>query len=413
MLSRRDFIAALAVLAGSRAVCGQPAQGIIAAPGLTGPAASANAFDADLYALLGAEKKGENLFFSPYSIHVALAMTAAGARANTLAQMAKVLHLGEANAETHAGIGKLMQQINASAQGPKGQLFELVVANRLWGLKGYPYHADFLDLLKKEYGADLEAVNFADSEPARRTINAWVEKQTKDKIKDLIPQGAIDALTRLVLTNAVYFKGNWADQFKPDMTKTEPFKLGGEKTVDAPLMQRRGTYGFRESDEMQVLELPYTDNRLSMFVLLPRQVEGLAGVEKQINGELLNKSLARIPRRQVQVFLPKFKLESSFSLPGVLKKLGMTDAFDDTKADLSGIATVEKGLYITDVVHKAYVDVNEEGTEAAAATGVIVGVKSAPMQPAVFRADHPFAFLIRHNASGAVLFQGRVCNPKA
>ena len=408
MMTRRMFLNALALAAASQGVLSSGNAWAAAEP--EAPAVAPNQFGIDLYHQLAAPKD-INLFFSPYSIHTALAMTSAGARGQTLAQMAGVLHLGSPGPATHELRGKLIEWIN-STQGTGGkEAVQLSVANRLWGFAGYPYHKEFLDLLQTHYKAELEAVNFAQSEAARRKINGWVEDQTRQKIKDLIPAGALTPLTRLVLTNAVYFKGNWASQFEPKATRAEPFQLGGGKTVDVPMMNRTGSYRYSATQLAQVLELPYVAEKLSMFIFLPRAADGLAELEKpQVLAGLLNPAKARPV--QVRVSIPKFKLETSFSLPTPLKAMGMVDAFDDRKADFTGIATVERGLYITDVLHKAYVDVNEEGTEAAAATGVIVGVRSmAPSEPEVFKADRPFLFAIRHNDSGAVLFMGRVMRP--
>jgi len=248
------------------------------------------------------------------------------------------------------------------------------------------------------------------TEKSRQAINLWVEDQTNKKIKDLIPQGVLTALTRLVLTNAIYFKGDWASQFKESATKDASFKLGGGKTVQAPLMYQKGKFGYKEDRDVQVLSMPYKGDDLSMVVVLPKKVDGLADVTANLTAAKIDAWTTRLYKRDVYVHLPKFKVESQFGLNDVLAKMGMPDAFDSSKANLSGMNGA-RNLYISAVIHKAYVDVNEEGTEAAAATAVVVALRSAPRRT-TFRADHPFLFLIRHNKTGAILFMGRLANPK-
>jgi serpin B len=364
-----------------------------------------NRFAFDLYARLkGAEG---NLFLSPYSISTALAMTSAGARGETADQMAKVLCLPESGDEVHAAYGALQGDLNAA--GEKGT-FELAVANRLWGQKGYGFLPDYLALVEKKYGAGLEQVDFAGAtEAARQTINAWVEKQTRDKIKDLLKPGVLDAMTRLVLTNAIYFKGKWAEEFDKKATQEEDFFLTPEKKVAAPLMHQKAKFGYFEGDGLQALELPYQGGRLAMVVLLPKAKDGLAALEASLSADKVAGWLGQLRRREVQVTLPRFKTTAEFSLKDMLVAMGMADAFGG-KADFSGM-NGKKDLFISAVVHKAFVDVNEEGTEAAAATGVAVAAKSKPAPPPVFRADHPFLFLIRDQKTGAILFLGRILDP--
>jgi serpin B len=250
------------------------------------------------------------------------------------------------------------------------------------------------------------------AEASRKTINAWVERQTKEKIKNLIPKGVLDSMTRLVLTNAIYFKGNWARQFKEDQTKDAPFILADGRKIETAMMNQTAEFGYMEVETLQGLELPYVDKELSMIILLPKALDGLGGLEEALNQENLSQWLARLYRRKVVVSVPKFKATSQFSLASVLTSMGMKDAFT-SDADFSGI-NGRKDLFISAVIHKAYVDVNEEGTEAAAATGVTMKLTSiGPSRTPVFRADHPFLFLIRDNYSGSILFIGRVINPKA
>lgn len=376
------------------------------------PAVTANnAFTFDLYAKLA--EGDRNLFFSPYSIESALAMTYGGARGKTADQMAKVLRFDVEAAKLHPAFGALAEKLNTSGQVGKERVFDLVVANALWGQKGYPFQQPFQELVKANYGAGLNDVDFVQAtEEARKTINQWVEKQTKDKIKDLLAPGVLTPDTRLVLTNAIYFKSKWEKQFRKEQTKDLPFHLSAEKSVDVPMMNQTQTTGFAEVDGCQVVEMPYSSRRLSMLVVLPTKVDGLAEVEKAITPEKLAQWQAAFRRAAVDLSLPKFHIEAQFSLAPVLGGMGMPDAFSGA-ADFSGIATLEK-LSISAVIHKAYVDVDEQGTEAAAATAVIMG-RTAAMQPpekVTFKADHPFLFVIRHNESGAILFIGRVANPK-
>jgi serpin B len=371
-----------------------------------------NRFAVELYAKLR-EQEG-NLFFSPYSISAALAMTYAGARGETEAQMAKVLHFPSQTVggqeRFHPAFGAIIKDLNA--RGEKGK-YELIVANALWGQKGYGFLKEFLQLVESDYDGQLNDVDFiSDTESARKTINAWVEKKTKDKIKDLITPGVLDQLTRLVLTNAIYFKGNWASQFKKERTEDAPFTLVGGEKVDTPMMNQTEQFGFMETEDFQGLEMPYVNNELSMIIFLPKRTDGLAEFEKKLTAENLSQWLARLRKREVIVSVPKFKMTSQFSLADVLKQMGMTDAFSSEAADFSGI-NGKKCLFISAVIHKAFVEVNEEGTEAAAATAVVTRTTAiGPKETPVFRADHPFLFLIRDNDSGSMLFIGRMMNPK-
>jgi len=369
-----------------------------------------NAFALELYAKLRGEQG--NLFFSPYSISTALAMTYAGARGQTATQMAQVLHFPASadRGQFGSAFGQIIKDLNK--RGRKGA-YNLTVANALWGQKGYGFLKEFLKSAETNYDGRLSEVDFvAATEAARKTINTWVEKQTKDKIKDLIGAGVLDSMTRLVLTNAIYFKGNWARQFKKDQTKDAPFTLADGREIQAPMMNQTAEFGYMETDTFQGLELPYVKDELSMIILLPKAHDGLAELEKTLTAENLSAWQGRLFRREVIVSIPKFKATSQFSLASVLAAMGMKDAFTQD-ADFSGMDG-KKDLFISAVIHKAYVDVNEEGTEAAAATGVTMKLTSlGPSEIPVFRADHPFVFLIRDNHSAGILFIGRLMNPKA
>ena len=384
-------------------------------------AMSSNRFAWDLYAKL-AEKKG-NLFFSPSSVHTALAMTCAGADGNTLTEMAETLRLprevkptgADGQATKPVDVPWSQERVHKAYGGLLAQLkpgwragYELHVANALWGQKGYPWQKEFLATTRENYGAGLREVDFVrQTEAARRTINRWIEEQTRGKIKNLLAGGTLTPLTRLVLTNAIYFKGDWASKFKKEYTQDSPFKLSAGKSVKAPMMNQTGKFGYAETKDLQVLRMPYVGKDLSMVIFLPKKLDGLADVEKLLRKTGPDALLESLERQELDVFLPKFKMTSMFDLSKALPAMGMKDAFTE-KADFSRMDG-RRGMFISAVVHKAFVDVNEEGTEAAAATGVMIAWGSAPH---VFRADHPFLFIIRHDKTGVVLFMGRVVNPK-
>jgi serpin B len=378
-------------------------------PGIETPAVvkGNTQFALDLYGNLR-RRKG-NLFFSPFSISTALAMTSAGARGATLEQMAQVLHLPRGKG-LHPTLGALLKQANAGGK----KTYQLSTANALWGQKGHRFRTEFLRLVARDYGGGLREVNFAEPDAARRTINAWVEEQTRERIKDLIKPGMLNADTRLVLTNAIYFKGDWASQFKKDRTRPRPFHLAGGKTVPVPLMQQTASFGYLDGVTFQVLELPYAGRDLSMVVFLPRLAGALDDVERNLTPGMLGDYLKKLRKQKVEVYLPRFKLTEEYPLKTVLVGLGMSLPFVRGKADFSGLDGTRE-LFLSFVVHKAFVEVNETGTEAAAATGVGIAKSAAGPRPTtipVFRADRPFVFLIRDKRSGSILFLGRLVNPK-
>ncbi|MBI3831691.1 MAG: sigma-70 family RNA polymerase sigma factor [Planctomycetes bacterium] len=376
---------------------------------------SNNAFALDLFAKLKA-KEG-NLFFSPYSISTALGMTYSGARGNTAAEMAKALRFTLAQERVHPVMGALIADMNAPQKNGKPRGFQLSVANSLWGQKGYPFKQDFLNLTKESYGAGLTEVDFLKAaEDARVAINTWVEQKTKDKIKDLIGKGALTGENRLVLVNAIYFKGDWESPFKKERTKDEPFHFADGKQADTPMMHQTGHYRYMEEEnKFQALELPYVNRELSMLVFLPAEAGGLAGFENTVTPENVAKWTAGMKSEMVRIGMPKFKMTwGTENLTETLKTLGMKDAFSLGTADFTGMADT-KELFIGMVLHKAFVDVNEEGTEAAAATAVAMSGGGRPRptpEPKVFTADRPFLFAIRDNESGSLLFVGRVADPK-
>jgi len=349
-----------------------------------------------------------NLFFSPYSISTALAMTWAGANGQTEQDMGRTLGFDGVEGDVHALLGAMQKRLND--RGREGG-YQLSVANALWGQQGEPFLADYLRLVEQSYGAGLNQVDFiGQTEQARVTINRWVEGKTQDKIKDLIAPGAVDRMTRLVLTNAIYFKGDWASQFDKKATREQPFHVGPDKTVQIPMMHQKQTFGYRKFDEVEVLRLPYKGDDLSMVILLPTNPDGLAELEEELTTDTLAQLMEGLHDAELEVYLPKFKMEwGAGSLKDDLAAMGMAVAFSGD-ADFSGM-TGRRDLFISDVVHKAFVEVNEEGTEAAAATGVIMKL-TAVMETPAFRADHPFTFLIRDNKLHRILFMGRVVNPQ-
>lgn len=367
-----------------------------------------NAFAVDLYKAL---KDGDgNLFFSPLSVSTALAMTYAGARNETAAQMRKALEFQLADAELHPAFGTAVKYLNGIS---KGGVVKLDVANSLWPDKQYTFLESYLTLLDGAYDARATPVDYRQDEAgARKQINRWVEDKTNDKIKNLLAT-PLPPLTRLVLVNAVYFKGDWAVQFKKNATKPAPFFTEPEKPVVVEMMAQKENFKYGEDDLCQRLALPYVGNGQSMLILLPKDAgpEGLEKLEASLDAGKIAEWCKGMQPREVQVFLPKFKLTwGTESLKKPLMRLGMKDAFDIRAADFSGMDGT-RSVYISDVVHKAFVEVNEEGTEAAAATAVMVRTMSLPMPPPIFRADHPFLFLIMDDASGQILFMGRVANP--
>jgi serpin B len=347
-----------------------------------------------------------NLFFSPYSISTALAMTYAGARGDTQTQMAQALHFPSDQNQLHPAVARLGERLENT--GKLGQV-QIRVANTLWPRTGFKFLKAFLALTKKFYRVRITPIDFGDGEAARHTINAWVEERTENKIKELIAAGVLDDSTRLALVNAIFFKGNWANQFDPDLTSQALFLAAPGGQVQVPMMTRKHAFKYAEDDSLQVLELPYSGNDLSMLVLLPREVERLAKLEESLAVEKLEKWIKSLQETEVDVSLPRFGLNFPFRLDDTLKSMGMENAFSN-KADFSGMDGSQE-LYLGAVLHKAFVEVNEQGTEAAAATAVVMQTKAIAFSPIVFRADHPFVFLIRENSTGSILFLGRVVNP--
>ncbi len=368
-------------------------------------AESVNAFGLDLYGKL--KEKDGNLFMSPSSVSTALGMAYAGARGRTAEEMKKVLHFTLADKELHPAMGNLAKLLVRKEKGCK-----VSIANALWGQQGEKWLDSFLNLQKKSYGAGLNEVDFKEAtEQARKMINTWVEDKTNKKIKDLLKPGVLKPLTKLVLTNAIHFKGTWKKQFKKTDTRKAKFRLDAKKDVQVDMMHMRNEkFKYMQDADFQAVELPYTGEKLSMVVILPDKVDGLAEIEKKLSGEKLNEWLGKLHTTKVHsLSIPKFKMTCEFSLGETLKEMGMPMAFG-MQADFSGM-NGKKDLFISAVIHKAFVDVNEEGTEAAAATAVVMEGKSAAPRRTIFYADHPFLFLIRDCGTGSILFMGRLANP--
>jgi serpin B len=368
-----------------------------------------NEFAVDLYQQL---RVGDgNLFFSPFSISTALAMAYAGAMGETADEMKTVLRVTKEGEVLHGTFGNLISSLNK--RGEEGA-YQMSVANALWGQSGIKLLEKYLGLTQSSYGAGLKKVDFiSDPEAARQTINAWVEEKTREKIKELLKRGVINDQTRLVLTNAIYFKGSWEYEFDEDRTRDEPFTLISGEGIEASLMRQQDRFEYMECEDFQVLCMPYVKHELSMIIILPREMDGITKIEKSLSADDLADCMDALVRQQVEIYVPKFKMTSEFNLSKPLKAMGMKRAFSAELADFSGI-TGARDFFIWAVVHKAFVEVNEEGTEAAAATGLVFGVTAVKPDEEtipVFRADHPFLFLIRDNESGSILFMGRVMNP--
>ena len=373
-----------------------------------------NQFAVAMYGQL--RQRQGNLFFSPFSIRAALAMAQAGARGKTAAQMKEVLRVS-VESEPHAAFAETIERLNSS-----DGMYELVVANSLWCQDGAPLEPGFLDLAARYHGGGVNVVDFRNAaEAAREAINKWVASGTRHKIQGLIPPGSLSAETSVVLANAIYFKGRWVLPFRRTATRDEPFhrEVGG--TVQVPLMRRQGEIRYVQAEGFQAVDLAYMGIYLSMLVLLPDRKDGLRDLEERLSERMLGDCVTRMKSREVEFFLPRFEVNwGPDNLCAQLATLGMPLAFTRFQADFSGIngqkPPAEESLFFSAVLHKAYVEANEEGTEAAAATAVLVEVTASPgfhIPPRVpiFRADHPFLFAIRDRNSGAILFLGRITDP--
>ncbi|XP_072183705.1 serpin B6-like [Excalfactoria chinensis] len=369
-------------------------------------------FALDLLRELREKNSTKNLFFSPFSISSALSMILLGSKGNTEAQIAKVLSLNKAE-DAHNGYQSLLSEIN----NPDTK-YILRTANRLYGEKTFEFLSSFIESSQKFYHAGLEQTDFKNApEDSRKQINGWVEEKTEGKIQKLLAEGIIDSMTRLVLVNAIYFKGNWEAKFDKECTKEMPFKINKNETKPVQMMFRKGKYNMSYIGDLEtkVFEIPYVGNELSMIILLPDAIQdestGLEKLERELTHEKLMEWInpEMMDSTEMRLSLPRFKLEESYDLKPILSNMGMRDAFDLRMANFSGISS-GKELVLSEVVHKSFVEVNEEGTEAAAATAGVMMLRCAMIVPDIV-ADHPFLFFIRHNKTSSILFCGRFCSP--
>ncbi|MBN2543393.1 serpin family protein [bacterium] len=361
-------------------------------------------FALELYSQL--RETDGNLFFSPYSISTALSMTYAGAKGNTALEMEKTLHFTMTQEGTQPSFHSLKSKFEKT---PKGGKFQLYIANSIFPQVDHSFLPEYTDLLKKYYGITVTPVNYASAaEGARQLINRWVEDQTRSKIKDLIMEGDLDKNTLLTLVNAIYFKGNWLTRFDPDLTGEKDFiMLSGDK-ARVPMMMQSGKFKYKELDNAQVLELPYDGEHASMFIVLPREADGIVELENSLTTKNLREWFSGLTLEELVLYLPRFEITwGTIDLKQPLLDLGMIDAFAPGEADFSGMDGT-KDLFISLVLHNAFIEVNEEGTEAAAATAVVMTKGPGPK---TFRADHPFIFMIKENTTGSILFLGRLMEP--
>lgn len=353
------------------------------------------------------EGNNNNIFFSPFSITTALAMTYLGAKEETAEQMVKVLGFVDLKDEVHQSFEKYLNIILK-----ENENFTLHTANRLFPNHRSKVEDDFMNNCIKHYKADVVPLDFSQSEAARKTINDWVSERTKEKIKDLIGSGVLTPSVFMVLVNAIYFKGNWASQFDEKRTHKDRFHINFEEDIEVDMMYQKKKFHFTHNPKLlcSVLELPYKGNSLSMVFILPDTIDGLSYIEDAITPDIFIELQGTLRNNQdVEVYLPKFKLESKFELSTILAKLGMPHAFDRGKADFSGMDKM-KNVFISAVIHQAFVEVNEEGTEAAAATSVVILVM-AGARSLVFKANKPFLFFIKDRRTNMILFSGRYTRP--
>jgi len=368
---------------------------------------SLNNFSFEFYDVLKQENSG-NIFMSPYSIFVAVSMAYEGANGNTHQEMKDVLNIPQNDSAIEASFGKIHNLLNQNQDG-----YKINTANAFWANKNYEFLDEYLNLLERYYIAEANNLDFSNNVEAAETINSWVEEQTNGKIKDLIQSSSLSELTKLVLTNAIYFKGDWQKQFNTDDTYEEDFNLSNGNKVKVDMMKFTGDeayFNYTDTEKLKILELPYSGNDLSMLLILPKEND-IESVETMINPDNLDEWRNNLSEQRVNIYIPKFEFETKYSLNSALQTMGINDAFTPGEANFSGMDGTDD-LFISEVVHKAYVKVDEEGTEAAAATGVVVGITSINEQDIEeFKADHPFIFMIQHKETGSVLFLGKVMNP--
>jgi len=367
-----------------------------------------NRFAINLYSQYKSEEG--NIFFSPFSISTAMAMVYEGAEGKTAKEIKSVFGFPKYDNSRRNQYSDLLSEINK-----KDKEYALKTANALWAEQDFHFLDEYLTTVEKYYGGKTTNLDFKNEwEASRLIINNWVEDKTNDKIKDLLPEGVIDSLTRLVLTNAIYFKAKWLIQFDADKTSDEYFRVNPDKSIKVPMMQptsQKSTFNYTQNKDLQILEMPYAGEDLAMLILLPLD-DDIEALENSFTIEKLTEWKKSLRKRRVKIYIPRFKFETKYFLSETLSDLGMPTAFTNS-ADFSGM-TGNNVLKIDKVIHQAFIEVNEEGTEAAAATGVTMYMTSFRKQKhptPVFKADHPFIFIIQQNETGNILFMGRVNNP--
>jgi len=363
-----------------------------------------NQFAIDLYAKYKSDEG--NMFFSPYSISSALAMAYEGAKGQTAEEMQAVLHLPDDKEKIRSEFVSIYSELNKADKS-----YKLSTANALWAQEDYPFVNDYFNIVEEYYGGKVTNLDFkTDTENSRVTINNWVEDKTEEKIKDLIPSMILDPMTRLVLTNAIYFKANWSNQFNGENTREEYFTPDHAPEVEVKMMQQTGYFNYGETPEFQILEMDYLGDELSMLIILPKGK--LDVLENAFSIEKLNNWKKDMENEKVSITLPRFKFEAKYFMAEDLKEMGMPTAFKYPDADFTGMSATDE-LYISEVIHQTFVEVAEYGTEAAAATAVVMRAGSGPAQeqPKIFNADHPFIFIIQQKNSGNILFIGRISDP--
>ncbi len=339
-----------------------------------------------------------------------MAMAYAGARGDTASQISDVLHFSMPDENVHSAFDAIDEEIASHAKGEED--FKLNMANSIWGQKDRPFLPEYLDTLSQYYGAGLHLVDFIQqTEDARQKINQWVSEKTQQKITDLIPPGAVSSLTRLVIVNAIYFKAGWRLPFDQELTKPGNFFFihGGQTTVQ--MMHQTGTYGYSNMTQYQALELPYKGDGMSMLIIMPADKE-FENIENSLNAEKINEIVKTLEIKKIDLTFPKFSVETGYSITDPLIEMGILNAFAPLAANFSGIDGT-RDLYIDKIAHKAYVNVDENGTEAAAATAAMMAATSLePEEPTQVVIDHPFIFAIRDQQTKVILFLGRIYNPK-
>lgn len=386
-----------------------------------------NVFATDLYRLL-ATKTEKNLFFGPNSIHTALGMTYLGAGSETAKEIGDVLFLGLAREQVGPAFSEVIhalhtpqmvqewENVGKECRQKEVPACELSVANALWAAKNYPFRKSYVAEVRKHFEAVIKTLDFrSHPEPSREIINSWVEDKTNQKIKDLLSPGHINNDTQLVLTNAVYFMSNWALTFSKRATRDLPFTLIDGTKMNCPQMFQQAHLSYLDTKDFHGISLPYKGHGMEMILFLPKKLAGLQALENKLSTSNLNMWINQFKHQEVQVTLPRFRFSYGDSMVNSLKRMGVKKAFSAEKADFSGM-TKKKELFFSEVIHKAFVAVDEEGTEAAAATAVIMTLGASPLmakrEPKIFKADHPFLFIIRHKKTGAILFMGRLMDPK-